>query len=204
MTAPDALPEPPDTPPAGLPPLVRELASAWRLHWEDDPLAPRRYPHGRYRFDAPDGEYPVTYGNRDRLACFLEVYGAMNLIAADQGGRLVSHLAVLRPLALVPLDDPATRRRLDPRLDARIATAIQYPVTQRWSRALHAWYPEADGLRYPSRHADGALNYCFYLDRCGTPADLRVDRQGRLDQLRGVVLFAAERYRLEVRLTWRS
>ena len=155
----DALPDPPTSPPPTLPPLVGDLASLWRLHWEDDPLAPRWHPRGKYRFDAPTGEYPVTYGNRDRLACFLEVYGMTGVVAAGQGSRLLSHLSALRPLHLVPLDDPAARRRLDPRLDARIATAIQYPVTQRWGRVLRDWYPQADGLRYPSRHADGALNY---------------------------------------------
>lgn len=56
----------------------------WRLHWEDDPRQPRRYPSGRYRFDAPRGEYPVTYGNRDQLATFREVYGDTRLIGPEQ------------------------------------------------------------------------------------------------------------------------
>ena len=201
---PDRLPEPPDAPPASLPPLVRDLPTLWRLHREADPLTPRRYPTGRYRFDAPAGEYPVTYGNGDRLACFLEVYGGPSRIPATEGGRLLSQLIALRELRLVPLEDPATRRRLDPRLDGRIATALQYPVTQRWSRALHAWYPAADGLRYPSRHAgERALNYCLFLDRCGGAQDVRLHTLGALAELRPTVLVAAERYGLRVDLTWR-
>lgn len=197
----DALPEPPGRRPAGLPALPREAVSLWRLHWEDDPLAPRRYPAGKYRFDAPAGEYPVTYGNRDRLACFAEVYGDLGLIPEAQGTRRLSLLSALRPLALAPLDDPAFRRRLDPRLDGRIATAKQYPATQRWSLALHTWFPEADGIRYTSRHAERDHNYCLFLDRCG--ADLQVSLQGELRDLRQIVLFAADRYVLQARVQWR-
>ena len=38
---------------------------AYRLHWDGNPLRPKRHPRGKFRFDAPrDGaEYPVTYAN---------------------------------------------------------------------------------------------------------------------------------------------
>ena len=52
----DRLPEPPERLPASFE-LVEEELSAWRLHCEEDPLEARRYPTGRYRFDAPAGEY---------------------------------------------------------------------------------------------------------------------------------------------------
>lgn len=180
---PDALPEPPDAPPASLPPLVSELVSIWRLHWEDDPRQPRHYPSGRYRFDAPHGEYPVTYGNRDQLATFREVYGDTRLIGPEQASRLLSHLAALRPLRLIPLDDARFLDVLEPRLDARLTTAIQYETTQRWSLALHSWYPDAEGLRYPSRHdvAEGR-NYGLFLDRVQVD-DLRWTNLGSLATL---------------------
>lgn len=198
MTATDRLPDPPATASAG-PDLIEEAVSIWRLHWEADPLRPRRYPAGRYRFDAPAGEYPVTYGNRDRLACFAEVYGDTGKITADQATRRLSLLSALRPLRLVALDEPPVWRRLG--LDGRIGTTKAYPVTQHWSQALHDWLPAADGLRYASRHAGQHLNYCLFLDRCG--ADLQVLPQGELQDLRPIVLFAAETYVLSCYLTWR-
>ena len=54
----DLIPLPPAQPAAI--PLVEEVVAVWRVHKEPDPRAPPRYPAGRYRFDAPAGEYPVT------------------------------------------------------------------------------------------------------------------------------------------------
>ena len=58
-------------------------------------------------------------------------------------------------------------------LDARICTTKPYRRTQLWSRALHAWIPDLDGLRYVPRHATGETNYCLYLDRCGDALEER-------------------------------
>ena len=118
----DVLPEPPPGAPASIA-LVREAVSAWRLHWEADPLFPPVRPTGRYRFDAPAGEFPVLYANRDRLACFAEVYGDTGTIEAAQGSRHLSLISALRPLRVVALDDAVTRRRCG--LDGRIGTAKQ-------------------------------------------------------------------------------
>jgi hypothetical protein len=104
----DRLPEPPEILPALVEP-VQEAVSLWRLHWGDEPLSLRRYPTGRYRFDAPAGEYPVTYGNKDRLACFAEVYGDARFIPAAEGERKLSFISALRPLWLIPLDDARFR-----------------------------------------------------------------------------------------------
>jgi hypothetical protein len=52
----DRLPEPPERLPAPFE-LAEEELFAWRLHREEDPLEARRHPSGRYRFDAPSGEY---------------------------------------------------------------------------------------------------------------------------------------------------
>ena len=37
------------------------LVDVWRLHWEEDADQRARHPTGRYRFDAPAGEFGVTY-----------------------------------------------------------------------------------------------------------------------------------------------
>ena len=64
------------------------------------------------------------------------------------------------------------------RLDARIASARQYGTTQRWSRAWNNWYPDADGIRYRSRHENEALNLCLFLDRCGDALTNGVNLRG--------------------------
>ena len=78
---------PPAAPPAAIP-LVEDAIAVWRVHKERDPRRPPRYPAGKYRFDAPTSQYPVTYGNVDRLACFAEVYGDRRQILADQATRV--------------------------------------------------------------------------------------------------------------------
>ncbi len=75
----------------------------------------------------------------------------------------------------------------------------QYSTTMLWSRALHRWFPAADGIRYASRHASAASpNVCLFRDRCRTA--LRIDPQGTLADahLRLTMLDAADRYRLAV------
>ena len=195
----DRLPEPPEILPAPVEP-VQEAVSLWRLHWGDEPFSLRRYPTGKFRFDAPAGEYPVTYGNKDRLACFAEVYGDARFIPAAEGERKLSFISALRPLWLIPLDDARFRSRLG--LDARITTAKQYAVTRRWSLRFHTWFPHVDGIRYSSRHAGELHNYCLFLDRCAT--DLQAHLQGEIQNLRDIVLFAAEQYDLTAAVQWRT
>ncbi len=187
----DRLPDPPRELPAPIE-LVEEAVRMWRLHWEEDPLSPRRHPSGRYRFDAPSGEYLVSYGNRDRLGAFAEVYGYTRRIDSSQAGRRLSLIVAQRPVRLIPFDDVPTQKRLS--LDGRINSSRQYPITQKWSLALHTWLPEADGIRYLSRHAGEEHNYCLFLDRCA--GDLRAELQGTLAELRPVVLLAADKYSL--------
>ena len=189
----DRLPEPPDRLPVPFE-LAEEELSAWRLHWEQDPLEARRYPTGRYRFDAPSGEYAALYCNADRLAVFAEVYGDVRLLEEGQRERRLSHISSEDSLRLVPLDYPGTQKRLG--LDGRIGMSRQYPVTQRWAQALHRWFPDADGIRYLSRHAGENRNYCLFPERCAEK--LRVEEHGGISALRETVLQAADRYHLEV------
>lgn len=189
----DRLPEPPERLPVPFE-LVEEEISTWRLHWELDPLEARRYPTGRYRFDAPSGEYAALYCNADRLAVFAEVYGDARVMEASQRKRRLSRIVSRESLRLVPLEDPSVQKRLG--LDERIGMSRQYPTTRAWALALHRWFPEAEGIRYLSRHAGENRNYCLFPERCA--GKLRVEEHGEISTLRKVVLLAADKYRLEV------
>lgn len=122
----DRPPDPPDRPPAPIQLAVEKL-SAWRLHWEEDPLEVRRYPTGKYRFDTPSGEFAALYCNADRLAVVAEVYGDVRLIEEDQKSRHLSRVSSEDALRLVPLDETGTQKSLG--LDGRIGMSKQYPVT---------------------------------------------------------------------------
>jgi hypothetical protein len=192
VSGPPPLPPPPATSPTTLAPLHTEPVSIWRLHWEDDPRTPDLAYQGGSRFDAPAGEYLVSYGGADRLGIFAEVFGDLGRITPPNAERRLSLLSSRRALHLVTLDDAMSLRYFG--LDARICDTDDYALTRAWSTALHDWYPTCDGLRYMSRKATPHVNYCLYLDRCGDAIDLFV--QGRLRDLRDLVLFAADRYRL--------
>jgi hypothetical protein len=65
----DLLPKPPRSLPSpGFALDVVDGVVAYRLHWDGNPLRPKRHPRGKFRFDAPrDGaEYAVTYANLTR------------------------------------------------------------------------------------------------------------------------------------------
>ncbi len=187
------MPEPPERLPVPFE-LVEEEISAWRLHWDEAPLEVRRYPTGRHRFDAPSGEYAALYCNADRLAVFAEVYGDVRVMEASQRERRLCRIISRESLRLVPLDDPGVQKRLG--LDGRIGMSKQYPVTQRWALSIFRWFPEADGIRYLSRHAGENRNYCLFPERCAR--ELRVEEQGEISTLRNIVLRAADKYHLEV------
>lgn len=193
MLGSDRLPDPPERLPAPFE-LVKEEISAWRLHWEEDPLEARRYPAGRYRLDAPSGEYASLYCNADRLAVFAEVYGDVRIIEAREKERRLSRIFSQGPLRVVPLDDPGVQKRLG--LDGRIGMSKQYAVTQRWALSLYRWFPRADGIRYLSRHAGENRNYCLFPERCADK--LQVEEHGKISTLRESVLLAADRYHLEL------
>lgn len=149
----------------------------FRLDWHEDPLALRRYPSGKFRFDAPGGEFSVTYVCSDDLGCFAEVFGDTRYIDARDGKRRLFEIESKRPLRLLDLTDGSCLMTYD--LDARICVLKPYRRPQLWSRAFHEWYPQLDGLRYVPRHATGKTNYCLYLDRCA--ADLRADDHGPIE-----------------------
>ena len=87
--------------------------SSRRLHWEADPLRPKRHPRGKFRFDAPRdrAEYAVAYANLADHGAFAEVYGDTQLISELETTRRLSALVATRPLNLIALDAPTFRRR---------------------------------------------------------------------------------------------
>jgi hypothetical protein len=190
------IPYPPGRPPARPPALLEQEVEAWRLHHGADPTAALRHKRGKFRFDAPAGEYPVTYGNEDDYACFAEVYGDSGEIAPSDAGRYLSAVRSTRPLRLLALDDSHVLAALG--LDLRIATTVDYARSRLWGLRLHEWYPDCDGLRYLGRHAARHLNFCLFLDRCA--GSLEPDTIGRLADLRYHVIRAAEAYNLAPRL----
>jgi hypothetical protein len=180
---------PPKGQPDELPELFEvSLSAAWRIHSEPDPRNPPSYPRGKWRFDAPDGEYGVTYCNLDPYAAFAEVYGDTRSIAPNQAGRSLSTIWSERALQVVTLDNSETLAKLD--LDLKISTCTEYSRTMAWSKALHRWYPKADGIQYLGRHATTRLNLCLLLDRCAGVLDF--ETEGRLGKLRSRVLRAAD------------
>lgn len=171
------VPLPPAEPPDPLPRLATQsLEQSWRLHWEPNPIKRRAPKPGRSRFDAPAGEYPVTYVNEDRLAPFAEVYGDLRVVTKSEAGRRWTRIHAVRPLRILQLDEPGVAAAFG--LDLRIATELDYTRTQAWSKRWYDWYDDADGVRYLGRKAMKQLNYALFLDRCGT--DLRRQQEGKL------------------------
>ena len=191
------VPWPPKRPPAFLPPLeAQQTLAGWRLHREEDPLAPRRYGTGKFRFDAPVSEFAVTYVNLDEFACFAEVFGNRMEIPPSAATRRYSLIRAHRPLRLLGLDAATTQKAFG--LDLNVCSTLDYARTQAWSRAWYDWYPAADGIRYLGRHAVEHRNVCLLLDRCA--GDLEAALVGILKDLRRTGLIAAHRYHLAPRL----
>lgn len=195
------VPRPPDRPPKSLPPLTEHpLSASWRLHHEADPLHPRRYPAGKFRFDAPLGQFAVTYVNLNPFACYAEVFGNTMQIPPAAVVRRRSRIQARRPLRLIGLDRATVQKAFG--LDLNICSSLDYLRTQAWSLAWHDWYPDSDGIRYIGRHAVEHCNLCLFLDRCA--GDLEATFEGLLKDLRRDGLIAAHRYNLAPRLFFPS
>lgn len=193
------VPRPPPVRPAEAPELVGDsLRDGWRLHWEPDPRKPNVHPKGKFRFDAPEGQYSVAYVNGDPkgYGCFAEAYGDQRSIAPNQAQRHLSSLSATTPLKVMGLDDGKTLAAL--KLDLDISASVDYERTMLWSKSIHDWYEDVDGIRYLGRHATKKLNYCLFLDRCS--GKLEFETLGQLGDLRDHVLRAADTYSLAPRL----
>jgi hypothetical protein len=186
-----AVPLPPEEPPDPLPPLAEQpLEQSWRLHWDQHPLRRKAPNPGVSRFDAPAGEYAVTYVNEDRYAPFAEVYGDVRVLTKSEAARRWTRIHATRPLRILQLDEPGVAAAFG--LDLRIATELDYSRTQAWSRAWHDWYGDADGIRYLGRKAMKQRNYALFLDRCGR--GLRSKQEGKLIEMWSDGTRACHRY----------
>lgn len=183
----ERLPDPPASKPAGAPALLDvRLDDHMRIHAEPDILSKPANRPGWYRFDAPSGEYPVTYTAATFDACVAEKFQDRRVVEHRRLTEHVSLVSSLRDLRLVPLHDSVMLSRFG--LDARIWTTIDYPTSQQWSLHLHQWFPTADGIYYRPRHAHEQHACCLFLDRCGS--DLEVRSHGELGTDRDRLLTA--------------
>lgn len=168
---------------------------AWRLQRGGHPLDVKSYPKGKYRFDAPGEEYPAPlYANTMRLGCFADVFGDAGVIeAAEIRRRSLFRLRSTRALRLLRLENGGVQKAF--RLDSRICDTKVYAWSQAWGLAFHEWYPDADGIRYISRHASPGFNVCLFLDRCVDA--IAAEEVGRLVDLRKTVAAARRKYHLD-------
>lgn len=184
----ERLPDPPACrPPESTDLVLARLVSHVRIHTEPDLLAKPANSPGRYRFDSPAGEFPVTYTAESFEACVAEKFQDRRVVEHRHLTQRVSVISSRRGLRLVPFHDSVALARFG--LDARVWTTIDYTTSQQWSLQLHAWYPAADGIYYRPHHAHERLACCLFLDRCR--ADLEVRADGELGSNRDRLLTAA-------------
>ena len=189
---PPPLPPPPERlPHIDLLPWTGDL---WRIQ-NDLALVLRRHPVPRFRFDAPDASYAVTYACADLLGAFAETYRERGRRLGDEdGARYLIRLTPRRPLPVVDLRSEHLRVALH--LDERISVGEDYQACQAWAQTFFRRLP-AFGICYRSRMADALVtNVALFTERC--QHDLAVVALGRLRQLESVVLAAADRYNLTV------
>ena len=107
---------------------------------------------GRYRFDAPAGQYGVLYCGDDPYCAFIETFGhdtGINVVSlGDLRARTLARIELRRPLSLVDLTGAGL---------ARIGADNQlcdgdYTVAQQWALALHDHPDQPDGINFRSRH----------------------------------------------------
>ncbi|WP_286914677.1 MULTISPECIES: RES family NAD+ phosphorylase [unclassified Pseudomonas] len=87
-------------------------------------------------------------------------------------GNLHSQVVPGRDLQLVDLSSKALRLLGVPRSQLIDTEAERYPYTRQWAEAIHAFAPQAHGLRWISRQDDEALAIVLFGDRLAD-ADLQ-------------------------------
>lgn len=106
---------------------------------------------GRYRFDAPAGEFGILYAGHDEYCAFIETFGhSLNsrVVTMDELKRRdLACLVANRPLRLVDLTGSGLSRL---GADNRVCTG-DYLLAQRWALALWRHDDQPDGLSYRSR-----------------------------------------------------
>lgn len=150
VIAPGKHPEPPADLDERPLPMILTDRSWFRIHQSRySPLFFGRT--GRYRFDAPAGEFGVLYAGKDEHCAFVETFGHsldIRVVTMDELRRCErSRLTVNRPLRLVGLTGAGLARL---GADNRLCTG-DYLLAQRWACALWRHAEAPDGLYYRSR-----------------------------------------------------
>jgi len=116
---------------------------------------------------------PILYGG-ETIACALmetvfhdvpHTPGFKSYDKHNLEGALASVLSPARDLQLVSLSAKALRKLGITRARLLDSDAADYPYTRSWARALHAQFPDADGLRWVSRQDDEAHALVLFGDR---------------------------------------
>jgi hypothetical protein len=142
---------PPDFSKRRLP--VTRLRGAWyRIHRTSH--APLHFGKAVInRFDAPAGEFGVLYLGRDVFCAFIETFGhATGIRIVDRrelAERALSRVDVRTPLRLLDLRGNGLARI---GADAELTSGADYPLAQRWSKAIHDHQNAPDGILYRARH----------------------------------------------------
>jgi hypothetical protein len=194
-------PPPLPSPPAALPAIVPSpwTTDLWRIQNGTEIVA-RMYPAPRYRFDAPNGEYPVLYACASQIGTFAEVYGdRARRIGENEGGHYLIRIVPTIPLALIDLCNVQLLASLG--LDERISVGDDYAICQAWARAFWQRFPEIAGIRYRARKAGATeANVALFLDRCLENIAVPAEDAQMLRDLEAIVLTAADVYNLVAKI----
>ena len=114
------------------------------------------------RFDHHDPSRPerraVLYGATDLATCVAEVFQDTRVVDRARADRCLVAFRTVRPLTLLDLSGSWPTRA---GASQAIASGPR-PRAQRWSRAIHAAYPDVDGLWYPASMRGGGTAFMLY------------------------------------------
>jgi hypothetical protein len=115
-----------------------------------------------YRFDAPAGEFRMLYAAERLEGAFVET-------VLRKGNRIVARAYVnlrqwtimrtLRDLKLLKLFDTGLVFHA---VTGDICTGDNYGESQAFAAAVHAKYPDIDGIAYRARHNNGEICYALF------------------------------------------
>ncbi|HEX4447144.1 MAG TPA: RES family NAD+ phosphorylase [Polyangiaceae bacterium] len=160
-------------PPTTFPLVVTRVSwTWWRIHSrEHDPLHFGR--ETLHRFDAPAGEFGVSYVAKDVHGAFIETFGHATgvrfVTEREIAARGLARITTSRPLRLADLRAEGLARM---GADAALTSGPDYAMARRWARAIHAHPRGADGILYRARH-DPARACAAIFDRAGAVVTAR-------------------------------
>lgn len=93
-------------------------------------------------------------------------------------GNLHSQIELANDLTLVDLSAKALRQLGVERGHLIDTASAAYPYTRQWAQAIHAYAPQAQGMRWVSRQDDTAIAIVLFGDRV-TADDVVLHSQGR-------------------------